>query len=84
MLVWLVEELDGWIAAGSPMGFLECSGKTFCTIFHSCLILVMSFCRLAWKEKVVKVIEAVTDQGVGGSVGGSKDLNSLQTGSLQW
>ena len=28
-------------------------------------ILVMSFCRLAWKGKVVKAVEALTDQHVG-------------------
>ena len=33
---------------------------------------------------MVKVIEALIDQPVGRSVGGSKDLNGLRTGSLQW
>ena len=47
-------------------------------------ILAMSFCRLAWKEKVVKVIEALVDQCVGRSEGGIEGLNGLQTSSLQW
>ena len=39
MLVWLmvelmVEELGEEIAAGSPMGFLESSGKTSHTVSH--------------------------------------------------
>ena len=45
---------------------------------------MMYFCRLVWKEEVVKVIEAVIDQCVGRSVGGTKGLNGLQTVSLQW
>ena len=36
------------------------------------LILAMSFCRLAWKEKVVKVAEALTDQRAGRRVEGVK------------
>ena len=32
----------------------------------------MSFCRLAWKEKVVKVVEALTGQRVGRRVEGVK------------
>ena len=46
----------------------------------------MSFCRLAWKEKVVKTIGALTDQGEGmiGEWRGSEALNGLRTGSLQW
>ena len=68
--MWLVEELDGGILAGSLMGFLESSGKTSHTGSHSCLILAMSFCRLVWKEELVKVIEALADQTVGRSVGG--------------
>ena len=45
----------------------------------------MSFYRLAWKEKVVKVIEALTNQSKG-RIGewGSKDFNVLWTGSLPW
>ena len=80
----MVEELDGRIVAGSPMGFPESSGKTSHTISHSRSILPMSFCRSAWKEEVVKVIEALTDQCVERSVRGSKELNGLQTGNLQW
>ena len=44
----------------------------------------MSFCRFAWKEEVVKVLEALIDQRVGRSVGDSKSLNGLRTGSHQW
>ena len=52
MLVWLVvelmvEELDGGIVAGSPMGFLESSGKTSHIVSHSRSISVVSFRRLA-------------------------------------
>ena len=83
--MWLmVEELDGGIVACSPKGFPESSGKTSQTVSHSCSIPAMSFCRLAWKEEVVKVIEALIDQRVGRNVGGSERLNDLQTGSLQW
>ena len=64
--------------------FLDSSGKTSHTVSHSRSISVMYFCRLAWKEEVVKVIEAVIDQCVGRSVGGTKGLNGLQTVSLQW
>ena len=78
--MWLVEELDGGIVAGAPMGFSESSAKTSHTVSHSCSISAMSFCRLAWKEEVVKVIEAVTGQCVGRSVGGSKGFNDLWTG----
>ena len=35
------------------------------------------FFRLAWKEDMVKVIEALLDQCVGRSVRGSKGLNGL-------
>ena len=60
--MWLmVEELDGENVAGSPKGFLESSGKTSYTVSHSRSISAMSFCRLAWKEEVVKVIEALID-----------------------
>ena len=83
VLVWLmVEELDGGIVAGSPMGFLKSSRKTSYTVSHSRSISAMSFCTLARKEEVVKVIEALIDQCVGRSVGGSEGLNGLQTGSL--
>ena len=61
MLIRLVEELDEGNVAGSPR-FLENSWKTSHTIFHSRSILVMSFCRFAWKKKVVKVVEVLTDQ----------------------
>ena len=43
----------------------------------------MSLCRLDSKEEVVKMIQALVDQGVGRSVGGSKGSNGLQTGSIQ-
>ena len=63
--MWLmVEELDGMIVAGSPTGFPESSQKTSHTVTHSRSIWVMSFCRLAWKEEVVKVIETLIDQCV--------------------
>ena len=83
MSVWLVEELDGGVVAGFLMGFSESSGKTFHTVSHSCLILALSFCRLAWKKEVVKLIEALTDQRVGRSVEASKGLNGLWTGSYE-
>ena len=83
--MWLmVEELDGGIVAGSPMGFPETSRKTSHTVSHSRSISAMSFCSLAWKEEVVKLIEALIDQCVERSVGGIEGLNGLQTGSLQW
>ena len=66
------------------MGLWESSGKTFHTVSHSHSVSEMYFCRLVWKKEVVKVIEALIDQHVGKSVGGSKDLNGLRTGSLQW
>ena len=56
--------------------------KSSHTVSHSRSISAMSFCRLAWKEEVVKVIEALIDQCVGRSVGGSKGLNGIRTGSL--
>ena len=65
MLIKLVEELDGGNNAGSPR-FLENSWKTSHTISHSCSISVISFCRLAWKEKMVKVVEVLIDQVQGG------------------
>ena len=78
VFVWLtVEELNGRIVAGSTIGFLENSGKTSHTVSHSRLISAKSVCMLAWKESVVKVIEALGDQSVGRSVGGSKGLNMV-------
>ena len=65
-------------------GFSKSTWKTFHTVSHSCSISVMSFCRFAWKEEVVKVLEALIDQRVGRSVGDSKSLNGLRTGSHQW
>ena len=60
--MWLmVEELGGGIVAASLMGFSDSPGKTSHIVSHSCLISVMSFCRLACKEGVVKVIEALID-----------------------
>ena len=41
-----MEELDGGIVAGCPMGFLENSKKTSHTVSYSCSISAMSFCRL--------------------------------------
>ena len=70
---------NGEIVAGFPMGLLENTGKTSHTVSHSRLILVMSFCRLAWKEKMVKLIEELTDQRRWRSVGGSKGLSGLWT-----
>ena len=75
--MWLVDELNGGIVAGSLMGFSESSEKTSHTVSHSCSISAIYFCKLAWKEEVVEVIEALTDQRVGRSVGGSKGLNGL-------
>ena len=49
----MVEELSGRIVAGSPIGFLESSGKTFHITSHSRSISAMSFCRLVCKEEVV-------------------------------
>ena len=54
------------------MEFPESSGKTSHTVSHSSSILVKSVCRLAWKQEVVNVIEALIDQCVGRSVGGRK------------
>ena len=83
--MWLiVEELDRRIVAGSPMRFLKSSRKTFHIVSHSHSMSTMCFCRLACNEEVVKVIEALIDQCVGRSVGGSKGLNGLRTASLQW
>ena len=76
--MWLmVDELDGRIVAGSPIGFPESSGKTSHTVSHSRPISAKSVCTLAWKKEVVKVIEALGDQCVGRSVGGSKGLNMV-------
>ena len=83
MIVWLVEELDGGTVAGSLIGFLESSGKSSHTVSHYCSISVMSICRLAWKEDMIKLIEVFADQRVGKSVGGSKGLNGLWAGSSQ-
>ena len=57
----LVEELRGGILADSLMVFVEGSGKTSHIVFHSLSISTKSFCRLASKEEVVKVIEALID-----------------------
>ena len=85
--MWLVEEgflLDRGILAGSPIGFLESSRKTFHTVSHSRSISAMSFCRFGWKEEVVKVIETLTDQRGGRSVGRNKGMNHLWTCNPQW
>ena len=58
-----LEELD----AGS-LRFLESSRKTSHIVSHSRLMSAMSFCGLAWKGKVVKLVEVRTDQLVGRSV----------------
>ena len=47
---------SGGTVAGSPMKFSESYGKTVHVVSHSGLIWVMSFCRLACKENVVKVV----------------------------
>ena len=65
-------------------GFPESSAKTSHIVSHSRSISAMSFCRLAWKEEMIKVIDALIDQCVGRSVGGCKGLNGPRTGSLQW
>ena len=49
-------ELDGGIVAGSPMELPESSRKTSHTVSHSSSISAMSFCSLAWKEEVVKLM----------------------------
>ena len=58
MLVWLmvelmVEELGGGIVVGSPMGFLESTGKTSHIVSHSRTMSLISFRKLACKEEVV-------------------------------
>ena len=58
MLVWLMvelmaKELGGGFVAGSPMGFLESSGKTSQIVSHSCLISLISFRKLACEEELV-------------------------------
>ena len=60
----LVGELDEGIAVGS-LRFSESSGKISHTVSPSRSMSALSFCRLAWKEKVVEVL---TDQRVGRSV----------------
>ena len=55
----------------------ESSGRTSHVVFYSRSISVMCFCRLACKEEVDKVIEALIYQRVGRSVGGRKDLSGL-------
>ena len=62
MLVWLmvelmVDEVDGGIVVGSPMGFSESSGRTSHIVSHSCSMSLISFRKLACKEEVVSVIE---------------------------
>ena len=69
-----MEELSGRSVTGSPMRFSESSEKTSHTVSHSRLISVMSFCKLVWKEEVVKVIEALI----------YKDVKGLRTGSYRW
>ena len=67
MLGWLMEELDRGIVAGS-LRFSESSGKTSLNFSLSRSLLAMCFCRWAWKEKVAKVVEVLTNQHVGKSV----------------
>ena len=55
--------MDVGIVAGS-LRFLESSRKIFYTVFHLSSMSAMSFCSLAWKEKVIKVVEVFTDQRV--------------------
>ena len=66
MLVWVVE-LDEGPVAGSPR-FSDSTEDTSHTASHSHSMLAMSF-SYAWKGKVVKVVETLTDQLVEGSVG---------------
>ena len=81
--MWLmVEELDERIVAGSPIRFLESSGKTFHIVSDSRSISAKSVCTLAWKEEVVKVIEALVDQYVGRSVAGTKGLNICKLAAI--
>lgn len=82
--MWLGEELDGGIVAGSMIGFSGSSWKTSLIVSHSHLISQMSFCSLTWKEEVVRGIETLADQHVGRRVGGSKGLNGPWIGSPQW
>ena len=70
--MWLVEKLDGGIVAGFSE-FSDSSGKTSHTVSHSSSISEMSFCRLTWKEEVIKMVEALTDQCVARSVEEVKD-----------
>ena len=79
--MWLmVDGLGRGVAAGSPMGFSDSSGKTSHIASHSRSISAMSLCRLACKEELVKVIEALIDQRVRRCVGGSKGLNGRWLG----
>ena len=55
-----------WRECCSSPRFSDSSWKTSLTISHSRSISVMSFCRLAWKENVVKVVEVFTGQVYGG------------------
>ena len=81
--MWLmVEELDERIVAGSPIGFPESSGKTSRIVSHSRSISAKSVCTLAWKEEVVRVIEALVDQYVGRSVAGTKGLNICKLAAI--
>ena len=76
----MVEELGGGVVSGSSTGFLGSSGKTSHTVSHSCSVLAMSFCRLAWKEVVVKVIKALIDQRVRRSMERNRGLNGRRYG----
>ena len=79
--MWLMlDELGRGVVPGSPMGFSERSGKTSHIVSHSRSISAMSLCRLACKEELVKVIEALIDQRVRRYVGGSKGLNGRWLG----
>ena len=44
-----------------PQDFLKVLGRLPIQP-HSCSMLMMSFCKLAWKEKVVKLEEALIDK----------------------
>ena len=65
--MWPVEELERENIAGSPR-FLKRSWKTLHTVSHPSSISAISFCKLAWKNKIDKVVEALTDQCAGRSV----------------
>ena len=60
---WMVKELDSGFVTGSP-GFVESSGKTSQTVYHSFSIYAAMYFRSAWKGEVVSVVEVLTDECV--------------------